>query len=323
MTRFRSFRNSDPPSLVRLWNQATPPSGSARPLRVHELDSHALGTVNFESAGLIVAERDERIVAFVHAGFGPNLPVNSVPPFELCHEMGTIAMLVVEPGLDDPDLVSGLIDAAQIYLRSRGARVLYAGGMFPINPFYWGLYGGSEGAGVLSGHRPFHRVLLERGFEPVGTTVLLEADLSAPEPRDPRAAVIRRQTQIEFLDDSLPADWWQNLALGDFQLMSARLLLKADGTEVAQAQAWDMSWFGREDGLTRIGLINVEVPPEHRRNGFGRFLVSEIFRCARESLISSVAVATSTTNEPALALYASLGFQPVDQSTLYRLRARD
>ena len=80
-----------------------------------------------------------------------------------------------------------------------------------------------------------------------------------------------------------------------------------------------MSWFGREDGRTRIGLINVEVPPDHRRKGYARFLMSEIFRRTRESLISSVAVATSSANEPALALYASLGFQPVDQSTLYRL----
>ena len=53
-----------------------------------------------------------------------------------------------------------------------------------------------------------------------------------------------------------------------------------------------------------------------------RFLVSEIFRRARENLIASVAVATSAANQPALALYASLGFQPVDQSTLYRLPPR-
>jgi ribosomal protein S18 acetylase RimI-like enzyme len=323
VTRFRSFRNSDPPALVKLWNQAIPTCGSVRPLRVHELDTHALGTVAFESAGLIVAERDGRIVAFVHAGFGPDLPVNSAPPFELCREMGTIAMLVVEPGLDDSDLVAGLLEAAELYLRSRGAKVLYAGGLFPLNPFYWGLYGGSEGAGVLSGHQRFHGALLDRGFEPVSTTVLLETDLGVPEPRDPRAALIRRQTHVEFLDDSLPADWWQNLALGDFQLMSASLLLKADGTQVARAQAWDMGWFGREDGQTRVGLINVEVPPAHRRKGYARFMMTEIFRRARESLVSSVAVATSSVNEPALALYTSLGFQPVDQATLYRLPPRD
>ena len=122
VTRFRSFRNSDPPALVRLWNQAIPESWAVRPLRVHELDAHALGTVNFEAAGLIVAEQDGRIVGFVHAGFGPDLPVESTQPFQLSHELGTIAMLVVEPNLDDPELVSGLIAAAERYLRARGAK---------------------------------------------------------------------------------------------------------------------------------------------------------------------------------------------------------
>ena len=83
-----------------------------------------------------------------------------------------------------------------------------------------------------------------------------------------------------------------------------------------------MDWFGREDGHARIGLINVDVPPEQRRKGYARFLVSEIFRRARENLIASVAVATSTANQPALALYASLGFQPVDQTTLSALSKR-
>ncbi len=317
--RFRSFRNSDPPALVKLWNQAVPGFGCVRPLRVHELDMHAFGTVNFDAAGLIVAEEDDRIMGFVHAGFGPDLPIELTRPFELGRDMGTIAMLVVDPGADSPALVSGLIDAAHSYLRAGGARVLYGGGTFPLNPFYWGLYGGSEGVGVLSSDRRFHSALLERHFEPVATTTLLEADLGVPEPRDLRTPLIRRQSVVEFIDDAMPSHWWQNLALGDFQLMSARLLLKNDKTCVAQAQVWDMSWFGREDGRTRIGLINVDVPVAHRRKGYGRFLITEIFRRARDNMVNTVAVATSDANQPALALYASLGFQPVDQSTLYRL----
>ncbi len=319
MTRFRSFRNSDPPALVRLWNQAIPESWAVRPLRVHELDAHALGTVNFEATGLIVAEQDGRIVGFVHAGFGPDLPIESTQPFQLSHELGTVAMLVVEPNLTDPELISGLIAAAERYLRGRGAKVLYAGGLFPLNPFYWGLYGGSEGAGVLSRHQQFHTAFIERGYESAGTTVLLEADLTVPEPRDPRTVLIRRQTQLEFLDDAVPPHWWQNLALGDFQTMKTRLLSRADGSPIAQAEAWDMGWFGRGDGRPRIGLINVEVVAAHRRKGYGRYLIAEIFRRARENLVTSVAVQTSTVNEAALSLYRSLGFQPVDHATLYRL----
>ena len=156
MTRFRPFRNTDPPALTRLWNRAIPEIGCARPLRPHELDSHALGRPNFDAAGLIVAEADGRIVGFVHAGFGPDVPIDPARPFDLNLEMGTIAMLLVDPDFHQGDLVTGLITEAESYLRKRGAKVVYAGGVFPLNPFYWGIYGGTEGSGVLSRHQPFH-----------------------------------------------------------------------------------------------------------------------------------------------------------------------
>jgi len=317
--RFRRFRNTDPPALARLWNQSCSGPGVVRPVRVHELDTHAFGTVSFDASGLIVAEIDRRIVGFVHAGFGPDLPVESSQPFELCHELGTIAMLLVEPDLEDRDLFAGLIQAAEGYLRSHGAKVVYAGSLFPLNPFYWGLAGGSEAAGVLSGHHRFRRALEDRGYQPAGVTVLLEADLTVPERRDPRAVLIRRQTDVEFIDDALPVHWWQNQAIGDFQIMNASLFSKASGAEIARARAWDMGWFGRGDSRPRIGVIDVSVPEEHRRKGYGRFLISEIFRRARDNLVSLAAVGASEANQPALALYASLGFQPVDQATLYRL----
>jgi ribosomal protein S18 acetylase RimI-like enzyme len=288
---------------------------------VHELDAHAWGTANFEHCGLIVAERDGRVVGFVHAGFGPELPVNAARPFESSRDMGAVAMLVIEKEFDDAAVVADLIRAAESYLRARGAKVLYAGGLFPLNPFYWGVYGGSEGAGVLSHHEPFRRVLVELGYEAVSTTILLEADLSLVEPRDPRAALIRRQSLVEFEDDALPQNWWQNLGLGDFPFMRARLLSKTAGGQMACAETWDMGWFARSDGRSRIGLVNVEVPAEHRRKGYARHLIAEIFRRARENLVDLVQVQTASTNHPALSLYASLGFQPLDEATLFRLPA--
>jgi ribosomal protein S18 acetylase RimI-like enzyme len=321
VTRFRSFRNSDPPALVKLWNRTVPESGVARPLRVHELDTHAWGKVNFEAAGLIVAEKEGRIAGYVHAGFGPDLPVSSTRPFQLCHELGSICLLAIEPESDDAELASGLIFAAERYLVGRGAKVIYAGTLFPLNPFYWGLYGGSEGSGVLSGHVGFHRALIDLGYEPVSTTVHLEVNLGRCEPREPRAALIRRNTELEVLDDAMPSHWWEGLALGEFQVVKARLLRRSDGAELAHADTWDMSWFGRGDGLARVGLINLEVAAEHRRRGYGRYLVTEIFRRARENLVSLVQVQTSSTNQAAMSLYETLGFQPIDHATLYRLPA--
>ncbi len=250
---------------------------------MHELSTHAWGSVTFDAAGLIVAERADRIVGFAHAGFGPGLPVDPGRPLCLDRELGTIAMLLVEPEADDPELVGGLLDAAEDYLRGCGAKVLYAGSLFPINPFYWGIYGGSEGSGILSGHLSFERGVMNRGYVPVSSTVLLEADLNTPELRDPRSGLIRRQTHLKFVEDAPPAHWWQGLALGEFPVAEASLLARTDGTELARASTWDMRWFDHEDGRARIGLINLEVAPEHRRKGYGRFLVSEIFRRRRES----------------------------------------
>ena len=213
---------------------------------------------------------------------------------------------------------SGLLAQAEDYLRSRGALVLYAGGLFPLNPFYWGISGGSEGSGILSGHLVFHRASVARGYAPAESIVLLQADLGQAEPRDPRTPLIRRKTQLDIVEDALPSHWWQNLAIGEFPLNHLQLLSKADGTVLARASTWEMRWFGREDGRIRSGLLDVQVPPEHRRKGYARFLLGETFRRARSNLVHCVEVQTSAENQPALALYHSMGFVPIDQATLYR-----
>jgi ribosomal protein S18 acetylase RimI-like enzyme len=319
VTHFRPFRNVDPPALADLWNRGTPGYGVARPLTAHELDARVANQPYFEAAGLIVAERDGRVVGFAHAGFGPDLPAGR--PLDLSRALGTIVMLVTEPGPGDEALEKGLLAEAERYLRRRGASVLYAGGQSPLNPFYWGLYAGSECGGVLGSDTVFRRAVASAGYEPASTTVLLEADLSAPEGREPRAPLIRRMARVEVVEDAMPADWWEALAVGDFRPTRYRLLAKADDGLLARATTWDMPWFGRADGVGRLGMVGVEVPPEHRRKGYGRHLVSEILRQARAALFAAVAVQTASTNLPALALYESLGFRRVETATVFRLPA--
>ena len=314
---FRAFRNDDPEDLAALWNRGVPEYGTARPLTGHEFDTHVLAKPNFEAEGLIVAERDGRPIGFVHAGFGPDEPVG--PPLRLSSGLGTIAMLVVEPGVEDADLERGLVAEAERYLRRRGATVLFAGGLFPLNPFYWGIYGGSEWAGILSAHASFHRAARRAGYEPMSETVLLEADLNGLEVRDPRAPLIRRLARLEVVQDVLPAHWWEALAIGEYRPTRYRLLAKPDEAELARATTWDMDGFGRLDGKSRIGLIAVEVAATHRRKGYGRHLIAEILRQARAEHVAAVAVQTSATNLAALNLYKALGFRRVEESILYRL----
>jgi hypothetical protein len=215
VTRFRPFRNGDPPALADLWNRGLSDLPAARPLSPHEFDALVMDKLPFEAAGLVVAERDGRVVGFSHAGFGPDEPGG--PSHRLCRELGTVAMLVIEPGLDDPDLEGGLLAEAEAYLRQRGASVLYAGGSYPLNPFYWGIYGGSEWAGILDRHEAFRRAVTRAGYQPAAQAILLEADLGQPERRGPKAPLIRRLAQVEVIDDASLDRWWDVMAIGGFR----------------------------------------------------------------------------------------------------------
>jgi ribosomal protein S18 acetylase RimI-like enzyme len=319
VTRFRPYRNGDSPALVDLWNRGLPDQRVARPLDVHEFDALVMGKLPFEAAGLIVAEHDGRAVGFAHAGFGPLDPLGTT--HRLDTTMGAVGMMVLEPGRDDPEAELGLFTEAERYLRRRGAQVFYAGGQYPVNPFYWGLYGGSEWSGVLASHRSFHRAAQRAGYEPASTTVLLEADLAQKENRDPRAPLLRRQIRLEVLEDDLLDHWWDALAIGLFRPTTFRLLDRTDDRILARAVTWDMVGFDRIDGRIRTALIGLEVDPGFRRKGFGRLLVAEILRHARGQSTDLVAVQTSSTNEAALRLYDAMGFFRVETATLYRLPA--
>ncbi|MEO6807780.1 MAG: GNAT family N-acetyltransferase [Isosphaeraceae bacterium] len=326
MIRFRPFLNGDPPALVNLWNRALPDFGVVRPLNVHEFDPLVIGKLGFERAGLIVAERAGQVVGWVHAGFGPAEPKG--PSHQLDVRMGAVVMLVTEPDANDPDLEQGLLLAAERYLRGRGAQVIYAGGQSPLNPFYWGLYGGSEFAGILGTHASFLRAAERAGYEPVAATVLLEADLSRPEVRDPRAPLNRRQFRLDVTEDVLPNGWWDALAIGLFRPTLFQLFDKQQPRAVphepigARATTWDIAaGLAANDGRARTGLIELDVSSSRRRQGAGRYLVAEILRHARTQFVDVVAVQTSATNTPALTLYHALGFEQVDTATLYRLPA--
>jgi GNAT superfamily N-acetyltransferase len=320
VTCFRPFRNGDPPALVDLWNRGLPDHCVVSPLSVHEFDALLMGKLPFASEGLIVAERDGRTLGFVHAGFGPVDPRGA--SHRLDYQMGTIAMLVTEPTLDDTELEVGMVAAAERYLRDRGATVIYAGGQNPLNPFYWGIYGGSEFAGILGRHVAFHRAVGRSGYEPAARTIVLEADLARAEFRDPRAPILRRQVRFEVVEDALSAGWWEALAIGLFRPTRVSLVDRATEQVIARATTWDIaSGFGLGDGRPRCGLIELEVQSEYRRKGYGRLLLSEIFRYAREQFAELVAVQTSETNQAALGLYHSVGFEQVETATLYRLPA--
>ena len=319
--RIRPFRNSDPPALVQIWNQAMPAGRAAAPLSVYELDALAFGTPEFDRLGLLVAENVDsgELLGFAHAGFGP--PDPEIAPLQYDREMGSIAMLAIRSDRGDADSswVGRLIVEAERYLKDRGAKVFYAGGLRPLNPFYWGLYGGSEFSGIVDSHTTFRDAVIRAGYQPMARSVMLEVNLAQGDFKDPRAILIRRSHRIEIQEEARLPSWWDDLHLAPYRPAIVRVIAKSDNSEIASAMVWSMDGFLRSDNRARLGLIGLQVHPSHRRKGYGRFLVGEILRAARIQYIDAVQAVTDAVNEGAIALYESLRFERIDECAMYRL----
>ena len=112
----------------------------------------------FDPAGLIIALFNDLPVGFAHAGFGANEDETAVS-----YDIGTTYQLVIRSDHHDGPLARELLAQSENYLRERGAKVIYAGGIRPLNAFYLGLYGGNEGEPQRD---QLHRKLLDAGSKP-------------------------------------------------------------------------------------------------------------------------------------------------------------
>ena len=148
-----TFRNSDPPRLAEIWRDQPPQRGLIQPVSPALLEQFVFSKPYFDPAGLILATDGEQAVGFVHAGFGPNETQT-----EIDTEIGTTYQLMLRSGARHDALADELLSRAEAYLRDRGAKVIYAGGIRPLNGFYLGLYGGSELPGVLASDPVFNAV---------------------------------------------------------------------------------------------------------------------------------------------------------------------
>ena len=147
--RFRPFRNSDPPLLAKIWSRQPPHRGYARDVTAELLDIYVFSKPYFDRNGLIVAEDNGEVIGFAHAGFGPDEEMGNFST-----DLGVTCMVMADPNVDFETLGPQLLAESESYLKRSGTKVMYGGGMYPLNPFYLGLYGGSESPGVLESDKP-------------------------------------------------------------------------------------------------------------------------------------------------------------------------
>lgn len=314
MIRYRCFRNDDPPRLAEIWRGCAGRPGLAQPISVATLDLLVLAKPFFDREGLILALDDDRPVGFVHAGFGPNDDESG-----LSFEMGVTVLLLTVSHPEEAAIGAGLLAESEAYLRRRGAKVLYGGGIRPLNPFYTGLYGGSELPGVLDSEPQTQSLFREHGYREIDRTVVFHRELRGFRPIvDRQQMQIRRSTDVEVLFDPPPRTWWSACSMSAFDRIVFQLRLRGVAEPVACATFWNMEFFASARGVRTSGLIEVEVDPEQRKKGFATYLIGEALRQLAEQSVALVEVQTMQGNSAAVRMYRKLGFQQVDSGAVFR-----
>jgi len=312
--RFRPFRNTDPPHLAEIWCSQPPQRGVLQPVSVPLLEHAVFSKMHFDRHGLIVATRDDVPVGFVHAGFGPDEAGAALDT-----SLGTTHMLMLRAGNEDNTLADELLAASEDYLKGQGARVIYAGGIKPLNSFYLGLYGGSEIPGVLRTNTLLREACLRAGYRESAQVSILQCDLVRFHPSATRKIrQLRRPTTILETLDPAAANWWEACVWGSQLRNRFHLTNKASQQVMASASFWDVQPLSACWGVCTAGLCDLYVEPDYRRRGCATYLLGEAFRLLRRRGVGTVEAQTMSTNEAALAFYQQLGFVEVDHGLVYR-----
>ncbi len=232
--RYRTFQNSDPPALAAIWRSAADDAGLGQPMSAELFDALVLSKPYFDRAGLFVALADDLPVGFAHAGFGP-----SDNRQDLCRDTGVVAMAVARPAHRRQGIGRRLLEHCEEFLLSRGTRTIYAGGITPFAPFYWGMYGGSEPPGVLIESTAALALCESAGYQRVDQTRRMLCDLRQFRPIVNRDQLqVRRNWNFHMLLDPVSRNWWEACTLGIFNRARFELAPKSGGASRAEVTIW-------------------------------------------------------------------------------------
>lgn len=314
MIHYRTFKNTDPPAIVQVWNKALTGRGAVQLPGSLLLEQQVFAKPFFDREGLILAEEDGQVVGFGHAGFGPDLPQEQLSP-----KAGIICMLAVIPSNQRHGVGAELLKRCEEYLQKRGAQQIFAGSAYPLDPFYLGIYGGSALPGVLASDQQAGNFFLQHGYEEYATTLVFQRIVQRPlRMSDPRFMTLRKDCEIIADEAGAQPTWWQNSVLGMIEPLELTLVEKKTGKGLASAMITDLGVYRATWNQLGVGVTNFLVQPEARRKGIGKFFLTQIIRFLQEQCFSLVEIQVNETNEAGIALCHQLEFDQVDTGKVYQ-----
>jgi ribosomal protein S18 acetylase RimI-like enzyme len=310
---FRTFRNADPPGILRLWNQCELGRGAAKPDSTDLFETINYAQPYFDPAGLIVAEQGPEIVGFVHAGFGFNLPRTAIE-----RAVGVVCVVMVRPDLRRRGIGRELVARAEQYLRAGGVGALQAGQGRQRDPFYYGLYGGSRPSGFLASDPladPFFRAI---GYTPRETIGVYQRDLTIKrDPTNMRLMGLRRTTDLVVAEGPADPTYWWYTHLGRIESLRFQLVEKKTQTTLAALSVIGLDQYQSAWNERAMGIVDVLVAEDHRGQGYGQALLVETVRRVRQDLITRADFHVPDSHAFLTRAAEGAGFTRIETGTIY------
>lgn len=337
---FREYRDGDAEAIAELWNVATEGVYVRRPITGELYQQLVVSKEIFDPQGLILAWHGEALVGLVHCGFGPAREGD-----RLDYAWGVISALIVHPVHRRRGLGRRLAGKGIRYLRGKGSQEIRAMAMWPLTPFYVGLYGGSEISGLSHRLDGAHRFFAHLGFERELDNVIMRRDLAQEiAVGDDRLRQLAQEVRVGLaLEDAETFGPWQpRYVQPPFQKAVTPFLwhrqtvwwshqvhhpittwpvyLIRNGKVIATCSYWDMEGFEPRPGERIAGVGGVGTPEELRRGGLGTLAMLAACDLLRAKGFRWVELQTGGNNIPARGLYKKVGFQEVDWVSPLALR---
>jgi len=116
----------------------------------------------------------------------------------------------------------------------------------------------------------------------------------------------RHLDEVVRIESTFAAPWSREMFLQELRQreeLGYSLVALIDGRVVGYA----LNWFVADE----VHIVNLAVHPHWRRRGIARYLLREVFDCARRRGMVIATLEVRYSNRPAIELYHSIGFREV------------
>lgn len=226
---------------------------------------------------------------------------------------GVVEAIMVDAPYRRNGVGTALLAAAVNKMSAQRPMLIDALGAWPFGYAFNTLADGSERSGVFLSEPSTYRLFRAAGFDPVRRSTVMRADIRAAEHRPvPEGCgfYIGKRTENTWLD----------------RVFRGRALYDHDLVRASDRRLMSRSIFGLMDGESRregrvvFSLFGVNTPYDMQRKGYAGINIAHLMEHVKDLGGEAMELHVYADNDPALALYRSLGFEPVAETVMMHRR---